>query len=154
VFPPPASVSPTIPQASPVTCSQSPSQDMSSSCFAPPLSLSLPCSSPDPILPGIDLNFPVLSPACDAQALSTRSPSAFCSPVSLLFSQPAAIVSPHTPALVPLRPMTNLPDPVCHQAEMADVMAWHALIQQFGEARIRKHQWEWVTSSQSWLPHY
>jgi Transcriptional activator of glycolytic enzymes len=76
------------------------------------------------------------------------------SPVSLLFSQPAAVVPPRTPALTPLRPMTNHPDPICHQAETADVIAWCALVQQFGETRIRKHQWEWVTSSQSWLPHY
>jgi hypothetical protein len=102
----------------------------------------------------LDVNFPVPTLASNTEAPSTGSMPASFSPASLLFSQPADIMLPHTPVLDPLRPVTNLPDPVHHQAETADVIAWHALVQQFGEVRIRKHQWEWVTSSQTWLPHY
>jgi Transcriptional activator of glycolytic enzymes len=152
VSPPPPSVLPTIPQPPSISSPSLPPQDpgiWSPSPFAPSLAPTPPISPlpSDLALFDIDLNFPAPSVACDTTPLS---PVSFLLPS--LEAHPAA-VDPYQ-ALLPSPLTPNQPATTLSRAETPDVTAWKVLIHRFGEPRIRKHQWEWVTSSQSWLPHY
>ncbi|KAK7049044.1 hypothetical protein R3P38DRAFT_3620573 [Favolaschia claudopus] len=79
-------------------------------------------------------------------------------PKTILASHPTASTPPAHPLAVSSGPTTPISVAGESQASSeARVAAWQALVHRFGDARLRNHQWEWLTAGpkpNSYLPYY
>ncbi|KAK7008468.1 hypothetical protein R3P38DRAFT_3210716 [Favolaschia claudopus] len=86
---------------------------------------------------------------------------------SVLLNTPKAVSASHpaasTPPARPLPVSSSITVPISGAAgpsqasSEAQVAAWQALVQKFGDTRLRNHQWEWLTAGpkpNSYLPYY